>query len=547
MYNKTILRICILLLISFEAFEISGWTGEINFGVISDTHFYDTELVIEGLAFENYLKNDRKLLKESQAILESTIDSLLDEEINFLLITGDLTKDGALTSHQKFASYLKILEENNIEVYVIPGNHDINNSNALSYKDDTATRVLSISPKDFENIYYDFGYAQALDRDEHSLSYVVEPIEGLWLIGLDSCRYEDSKVLGYPVTAGRISIEIEEWCLEKLQEAKTNQKFVIGFMHHGILEHFKDQSIFFESYVINDWKNVSESFAEAGLKLVFTGHFHAQDATEKIWFKNGLEYSITDIETGSLVSYPCPYRIVSINQYGYLNIQSELVTQIDYDTGKDTFQNYSWKYLYNGVIDIVKQLLTLPIKMGGFGLSKELVDQVAPMIANSIMVHFSGNDTLSEEINEIIMGYLESNDTALVLIGYILQTIWTDLPPSDNDLSLNLNSHRINLNSSKIYYESGDKIEIKIKAYNPSDNTNDIYIILMHEGNNYYYPAWKKTPSFMVIKPKTRFEKIITTEFNNTIPKGTYIIRGGITEHDSPDIFCTDSLTLTIK
>ena len=39
--------------------------GEIQFAVFSDPHYYDSSLGTTGSAFEDYLMQDRKLLRES--------------------------------------------------------------------------------------------------------------------------------------------------------------------------------------------------------------------------------------------------------------------------------------------------------------------------------------------------------------------------------------------------------------------------------------------------------------------------------------------------
>ena len=106
----------------------------------------------------------------------------------------------------------------------------------------------------------------------------------------------------YPVTGGKFNENTLKWINEKLDLALQNNKTVIGMMHHGILEHYDKQSKFFEEYVVEKSGKVSETFARKGLKIMFTGHYHAQDIVFK-QFKNGS--FIFDIETGSLVTYPC--------------------------------------------------------------------------------------------------------------------------------------------------------------------------------------------------------------------------------------------------
>ena len=62
-------------------------------------------------------------------------------------------------------------------MYVTNGNHDILNPNAVRFNGDTTSPVDYLTPKQFKNIYEDFGYKEAIAKDPKSLSYVVEPAE----------------------------------------------------------------------------------------------------------------------------------------------------------------------------------------------------------------------------------------------------------------------------------------------------------------------------------------------------------------------------------
>ena len=76
--------------------------SEIRFAVFSDPHVYDSRLGTTGAAFEQYLAEDRKMIRESEAILAATVDQLIEEDVDFVLVPGDLTKDGELDSHLLF-------------------------------------------------------------------------------------------------------------------------------------------------------------------------------------------------------------------------------------------------------------------------------------------------------------------------------------------------------------------------------------------------------------------------------------------------------------
>ena len=59
----------------------------------------------------------------------------------------------------------------------------------------------------------------------------------------------------------------------------------------------------------------------AGLRIMFTGHYHANDITSRI---DG-DKTLYDIETGSMVTAPIPYRIITIKGTD-MNITTKYIT-----------------------------------------------------------------------------------------------------------------------------------------------------------------------------------------------------------------------------
>jgi len=196
-----------LIMLSSAFLSLSSYaqlgSQEIKICVISDVHYFDTSLLInEGPAFEDYLNHDRKLLRESYAITESLIDSLVTEQPDILLVSGDITKDGELICHQKMADYFEELEATGTHVFVCPGNHDINNPHAVAFDNDTTYPVASVNPEEFKTIYANHGYDEAIAVDTASLSYIAEPIRGLQILSMDVCRYDSNYIDNYPQTDG---------------------------------------------------------------------------------------------------------------------------------------------------------------------------------------------------------------------------------------------------------------------------------------------------------------------------------------------------------
>ena len=115
---------------------------------------------------------------ESVEILEVAVERLRRENLDFVIVSGDLTKDGEKLNHERCASILSTLIDDDTKVYVVPGNHDILNSHAVKFLQDGTQPVPTVTPEEFAEIYRDMGYGEAIRRDISSLSYVVEPLPG---------------------------------------------------------------------------------------------------------------------------------------------------------------------------------------------------------------------------------------------------------------------------------------------------------------------------------------------------------------------------------
>ena len=424
-----------------------------TFAVFADPHMMDPSLIVnDGTAFQTYLAHDRKLLAESDAILKATVNAIIaDKKIDFVIVPGDLTKDGAKVSHEKVATYLQDIENSGKKAYVICGNHDVNNPHAVSFDGENTNTVDTVSPAEFAQIYTQFGYSESLYRDPNSLSYIAEPSTNVWLFAIDSCKYGENIALGKPVTSGQIKAETLNWLTEKLAMAKTLGKQVIGMMHHGLLEHYTGQSQVVglgDEYVVDNWETVSNTLASAGLSMVFTGHYHAQDVTSKTWNDDGLEYSLTDVETGSLVTYPNPYRIVRLQANNVADIQSFTIKSIDYNTNGIPFDQYSESFISTGLQQLAIYMATQPIDQGGFGMTLEQAEQIAPFVTEAFMAHYCGNENPSQETQTQLSYML--NDPQMKIWAQILLSIWTDLTPQDNNLIFDINKGVETVSNDKI-------------------------------------------------------------------------------------------------
>ena len=403
---------------------------ETSFIVISDPHYFDISLGTEGPDFEAYMNEDRKMLVESREILLQAMSMMKGSPADFVIIPGDLTKDGELVCHKGFASHLKIIEEAGYPVYVVPGNHDIHNPHAVAFTQTGHEMVDTVTPEIFAALYNDYGYAEALARDPDSLSYVAEPVEGLWLLALDSCDYRNNFKDNYPQTNGRFTQETIQWIESILLQALEEEKSVIAMMHHGAVEHYSSQEKHYGDYIVDDFQRFSEMLALYNVRVVFTGHYHAQDITG---ISAGNNKFLFDIETGSLVTYPSPVRSIHIGENQVMEVSSHFVQILpSLETAGIDFPAYSREFVHNGIISIARGI------MKDLLVKQDAADRIAPMVADAVVAHyrgdevFPGGDMLPEKKLGLMGKVVIANRRSLA-VG-----LWNDLPPADNDVIIDL-------------------------------------------------------------------------------------------------------------
>ena len=318
---KAVIYPFVVVFILFGSITIT-LSNSTKIAVIADIHFLSTQLASPGKALYAFENSTGRNLKDLHGVLDYVLEDLIKEEIDVLLIPGDITNHGALKSHLDFIIKLQPLLNSGIRVFVTPGNHDINIPNSKNYIGDTVRPVESITAKEFSELYDELGYGDAINKDVASLSYLAEINDDTWLLAIDANRYDEHTTTS--ITGGRIRETTMRWILDILEDAQKKDIMVLGMMHHGLVEHMPFQNAFFSEYLIEDWQIISDRLADAGLNIIFTGHFHANDITLRVSPNGNYIY---DVETASLAQYPFAYRIMSLTDSN-LSIDTRFVTEI---------------------------------------------------------------------------------------------------------------------------------------------------------------------------------------------------------------------------
>ena len=391
-------------------------SGSTKIAVLTDIHFLSPELASPGKALSLYETTTGRTIEDLQSVLEVVFADILREEIDILLITGDITNHGEQKSHFDFIEKLKPLKEAGIRIFVTPGNHDINIPDAKRYVGDQVLPVQSVTANEFAELYEAFGYNEAISRDAASLSYLAEISDSTWLMSIDTNRYDEHTTTS--ITGGRIKPETMNWMLDILEEARQRDIVVLGMMHHGLVEHMPFQNTFFSEYLIENWQTISESLADAGLKIIFTGHFHSNDITLRKSARGNIIY---DVETASLAHYPFAYRIMSLTNSD-LSIDSRFVTEIPIN------YNLEEEYL-NRLEKITFRIAESKLNNLGLPLPPQLKAVLTEMIVKLNLTHVRGDEMVDEEMLELIMSLSAILGNEVEPEEYTL-----DFPPMDNKL-----------------------------------------------------------------------------------------------------------------
>ncbi|MBQ0837525.1 metallophosphoesterase [Lactiplantibacillus pentosus] len=275
--------------------------------VISDDHVIAPSLHDNGKAFNQYAGNDAGAdLKYSATIFKAWIAQALKTKPDAVLISGDITNNGEQASHKYVAKQLRRLTNHGIRVYVVPGNHDLNNPIARGFKGQHQYTAEATSPTQFKKIYHQAGYGQASEQDPNSLSYLVKPSKRTWFLMLNSAIYKSNYQQGNSTVGGGLTDGTLQWIAKVGRQAKKAHATLIPVLHHNTMDH----TVIHQDYTIGYAEDVRKAFTSAGIKLSLTGHIHAQNI--KSTNVNG--HSLTDIASGALILGSHYYGTLKINQ-----------------------------------------------------------------------------------------------------------------------------------------------------------------------------------------------------------------------------------------
>ncbi len=171
-------------------------------------------------------------------------------------------------------------------------------------------------------------------------SYVVEPVEGLWLLALDANVYVQQEgewkgsSLGFNQAIDAKKHQLD-WIKKVSLEAKKRGKTLISFSHYPLVDFHEQASeemkILFGNQKFQlarvPSKSISEHYASAGIKLHFAGHMHINDTG--IFQSLNNQLTLFNIQVPSLAAFPPAYKIAAFDDQQQVEIETITLNQVD--------------------------------------------------------------------------------------------------------------------------------------------------------------------------------------------------------------------------
>ena len=309
------LLLCTALLLSLLLIPANAkQPAKLRVALLSDIHLYPEELAggyNEAFQEDQYLGRSHE---QTPGTLRSALAAIKARaargEIDYLLITGDLTREGERLGHERLAEILRKFEkETGVPVVVVPGNHDINNGGAATFINGVKEKVPSVTPEEFRQIYAQLGYDLRGNRADFApkgedkrggLSYAVDLGPHYRLVAIDFQGRD------------RVTTELRAWVVGQCRAAVKAGKTVVGMGHYNLGESFTGHLLVI-SDSLDNMREICEEFADAGMHFYFSGHMHLSEIAP--WVSDSGEV-LYDIVVPGTFSFPGDYRVVNFTTEG---------------------------------------------------------------------------------------------------------------------------------------------------------------------------------------------------------------------------------------
>ena len=344
-----------------------------NFYLITDSHFFKNSLGAYGKEYDDFMRFEQKCFAETEAINNAVFDFLAKtDKTDTILIAGDLSFNGEKESHIGFIKLLNKLKDNGKKVYVVTAGHDFNDK-CFCFDDNGRHEYPGTKREELFDLYYEFGFKDAIAVDKKHLSYVAQIADGVRLLALNND--------GSDTVKESFDEEQIEWIKEQANKAREDGQMMFAMNHYPLLP---GQPIFslIPSTVQKNATYVTNTLADSGVHLVFTGHMHNQSINEKT-SPNGNKFY--DVCTGAIIAAPSAIRFVTIEDKDTVDIKTETIPDFEWDTNGRTCQKYLSVLFDSMILNMLHDMKSNPDRMmRKFGIKNDKLEPVLRFIGKKL-------------------------------------------------------------------------------------------------------------------------------------------------------------------
>ncbi|NMP38440.1 MAG: hypothetical protein GX051_10040 [Clostridiales bacterium] len=321
----------------------------LKFFVITDTHFFKNSLGARGAGYDDFMRYEQKCFAETEAI-NNAVFSYLEkaDAADIVLIAGDLSFNGEKQSHLAFIELLKSLKNSGKRVFVITAAHDFNDK-PFAFDESGRLSPEGTAREELFNMYYDFGFSEAIAVDEKHLSYVAQLGEGVRLLALNNDLHNPRAY----------DEEQLEWIKCQARAAREDGQTMIAMNHYPLLPGQPLFSLVGDA-VQRNYDEVTTMLADEGVHLSFTGHMHNQSINEKITPAGNRFY---DVCTGAVIACPAYMRLVSVTDRNTVEINSIPIPAFEWETSGRSCEKYLSDLFDSMILNILSDMKNDPGRM----------------------------------------------------------------------------------------------------------------------------------------------------------------------------------------
>lgn len=332
--------------------KLSGSQNQpLKIQVITDTHYYSRKVGTSGKAYEKAESKSQIVIKDSDLVIKAGFDLLCqDNSTDIVLLSGDTTHNGELDSHAEFIEMLRDLKKRGKRVYVITATHDFRDGGVTDgYVGDEAVKVPAVEDRhDLWDMYYEFGPNEAISTHKESMSYVVQLAPGYRLFALnDDTNYKPEGEHG-----SGFSDDCMQWILEQLKDAQEQDQYVIAMTHHPMIAPSPFYAIIGKGDMQRNHETTRETFADAGLHCMLTGHTHVHNISSIVTKKGNVFY---DIACGAMIGCPPVMRTITFDPaHAKIDVDTTVIKEVlGLDTGGKPFDEYMKSFFFGMISEVI--------------------------------------------------------------------------------------------------------------------------------------------------------------------------------------------------